>query len=147
LLQALPVVGEVCETFLAFEQLVETAKSNKEELTVLKELCDVVIQAIFKRCAERSGGVLDESFRKLGKYVEGAKEVAQQCRGRVKQFVLNRKISRDIAAVGKNVLDFSVVINIVISHDLHAKLDEIAARLEEDRLDSTENQLLPNRSE
>ena len=117
LFQEVPIAGEVFATFLAFEQLVDTARSNKEELVVLRELCDVVIKGVLEQCAERAS-VLEESFQKLKKYVNGAKEAAEQCKGGMKQLILSRKISKDIAAVRKNVLDFSVAINIVIGQDL-----------------------------
>lgn len=48
----------------------------------------------------------------------GAKHVAKLCNGPVKQFVLSRKISKDIDAVRSNLLAFSVANNIDIGRDL-----------------------------
>lgn len=119
LFQEVPVAGELCATFLAFEELVETARSNREDLAVLLELCDVVIKSVLRKgCSEYSAG-LEEALGRLKMHMGAAKEVAQLCNGRVKQILLGRKISRDIAAVRKNVLDFSVTINVALTHDLH----------------------------
>lgn len=119
LLQEFPAVGELCKTFLSFEQLVETAKSNKEELVVLHELCDVVIKGVLERCSDRSDPY--EGLAALVVHVEKAKAVAKQCSkgGVVKQVVMSRKTSRDIAAVKKKILDLSIMINMVIGNDLH----------------------------
>lgn len=119
LLQEFPAVGELCKTFLSFEQLVETAKSNKEELAVLRELCDVVIKGVLERCSDRSDPY--EGLAALAVHVERAKAVAKQCGkgGVVKQVIMSRKTSRDIASVKKKILDLSIMINMVIGNDLH----------------------------
>lgn len=120
LFQEVPLAGEICATFLAFEELVDTAKSNKEDLAVLRELCDVVIKIFFKRerRAEYSAWI-EEAFQRLQKHMDGAREVAQLCNGRVKQILLGRKISRDIASVKQKLLDFSTTINVALTHELH----------------------------
>lgn len=47
LLEEVPVAGDVCVTFLAFEELVGTAKGNKEEFSVIRLLlCDVAIKSV-----------------------------------------------------------------------------------------------------
>lgn len=123
LLQAAPVVGDVCATLLAFGQLVDTAKSNKEELAVLRELCDVVIKGFLTR----SSGLQEEAaqgFQSLKQHVDKAKTVAKLCNGvgirkGVKKFILAGKICKDIAAVRKNVHDFSAANNLVLTHALH----------------------------
>lgn len=119
LLQAAPVVGDVCATLLAFGQLVDTAKSNKEELAVLRKLCDVIIKGFLKR----SSGLPEEAkqgFQDLKDHVVKAETVARLCgRGGIK-FVLARKICKDIAAVRKNVVDFSVAYNLVLTNAVHA---------------------------
>lgn len=121
LLQEVPIVGNVCKTFLSFEQLVETAKNNKAELTVLRELCDVVIRGVLDKRADRSG--LFKGFVSLEKQVGKAERVAKLCNGvgiqAIKRFVLARKICRDIASVRKNVLDLSTANNLVLTNDLH----------------------------
>lgn len=123
LFQEVPAVSILFKTFLAFEQVVETAKSNKDELNILRQLCSVVINGVLERCSERSAA-LEEGCRKLGEYVKGAKDVAELCKGGVmKKLVLSRRISRDIATVKQNVLDFSVAINVVIGSDLHVSVD------------------------
>lgn len=123
LFQAAPVVGDVCSTLLVFGQLVETAKSNKEELAVLRELCDVVIKGFL----QRSSGLRDEAahgFQSLKQHIDKARTVAKLCNGAgirkgVKKFILAGKICKDIAAVRKNVHDFSVANNLVLTHALH----------------------------
>lgn len=79
------------------------------------------IKGVLEGYSERSG-VLQEIFRKLDKHVERAKEIAQLCNGSLEQFVLSRKISRDIATVKKNVLDLSITNRIVMSQDLHVSV-------------------------
>lgn len=117
---AVPGAEAVCATYLAFEELVETAKSNKEDLAVLRELCDVVIKSFLReRCSENYSPEIEQSFQSLERYMEGAREIAQECNGRVNRIALSRKISKDIAAVRKNVLDFSVMISVALAHDLH----------------------------
>lgn len=122
LLQEVPIAGVVCKTFLGLEQLVETAKSNKEELTVLRNLCDVVIKGVLKRSSDRSG--LREGFVYLQDHVKKAEGVAKLCNGAgiregMKQFVLARRICKDIASVKENVVAFSTTINLVLTNDLH----------------------------
>eukprot|EP00752_Nemacystus_decipiens_P008242 g7369.t2 len=129
LFQEMPVTLELCVTYLVFEELVETSKSNKEYLAVLRELYDVVIKGFLReRCLVYSAGN-EEALLRLKQLVEKARMVAQLCNGRVKQIVLARKISRDIAAARKNVLDFAVSMNVSLANDLSAKLDVMAVRL------------------
>lgn len=71
LLQAAPVVGDVCATLLAFGKLVDAARSNKEELAVLRKLCDVVIRGFLKK----SSGLPEEAaqgFQDLKEHVAKA---------------------------------------------------------------------------
>eukprot|EP00903_Cladosiphon_okamuranus_P014963 g13850.t1 len=72
LFQEVPVAGEVCATFLAFEELVETAISNKEDLAVLRELCDVVIKSVAARTAK-----LDDMVARLAHQEEDKPSSAQ----------------------------------------------------------------------
>eukprot|EP00752_Nemacystus_decipiens_P009008 g8041.t1 len=130
LFREVPLAGQICATFLAFEELVDTAKSNKEDLAVLRELCDVVIKSFLmrERRAEYSAGI-EEARQHLMKHMDAAREVAQLCNGRVKQRLLGRKISRDIASVKQGLLDFSTTINVALTHELREKLDVNATRL------------------
>lgn len=131
LLQDVPIVGDVCKTYLSFEQLVETAKNNKAELAVLRELCDVVIRGVLDKRSDRSG--LFKGFAALEKHVGKAERVARLCNGvgiqAIKRFVLARKICRDIASVRKNVLDLSTANNLVLTNDLHVSTVLQPARL------------------
>lgn len=105
----------------------ETAKNIKEELAVLRELCDVAIKGMLTR----SSGSFEESelqgLRKLKENVDKAEADAGLCNGvgfkqaikTIKQFILTRKICKEIAAVRKNVLDFSTTNNVVLTSGLH----------------------------
>lgn len=119
-LQAVPVVGAVCATFLSFEQLVDRAKSNKQELVVLRELCDFVIKWVLNR-RSGSSGLLREAFLTLEKYVERGNAVANQCSscGGVRNFILSRKICKAISSVRNDVLHFCATINLAVNSDLH----------------------------
>lgn len=125
LLQEVPIVGSVCRTFLSLEQLVETANSNKEELAVLCKLCDVVIKGVLTRRWGSLGKPVEKGLEKLKTHVDKAEAVAPLCnevgigKKGVKQFMLHRKIRKEIAAVRKNVLDFSTTNNLVLTKDLH----------------------------
>ncbi|CAM9684496.1 unnamed protein product, partial [Ectocarpus fasciculatus] len=128
LLQAAPVVGDVCATLLAFGQLVDEARSNKEELAVLRKLCDVVIKGFLKR----SSGLPAEAahgFEDLKEHVAKAETVAKLCSKGGTKFVLARKICKDIAAIRKNVLDFSVAYNLVLTNAVHAELAKLTTML------------------
>lgn len=99
LLQQAPVVGDVCAMFLSFQQLVETAKSNTEDLEVLRDLCDVVIKGVLDKRSDRSG--LLKGFAALEKHVKKAEEVSKLCNGAgirdtIRRCLLARKISGDI---------------------------------------------------
>ncbi|CAN0419102.1 unnamed protein product, partial [Ectocarpus fasciculatus] len=117
LMQEVPLVGIVCKTFLSFEKLVDTARSNKEDLAVLRDLCDVVIEGVLDKRSDRS--VLLKGFKALENHTKRAKEVAKLCNGRVKPFLLASKICRDIAAVRKDVLDFCTANGLILANDLH----------------------------
>lgn len=124
-----PLAGTVCATFLAFEELVETAKSNKEDLDTLLELCDAVVKTTMReRCSEYSAG-LEEALLTLEKHLAAAKDVARLCNGRVKQFIMGRQIAKDIAAVRQNVVDFSATINVALSHGLHVSFIALSSLL------------------
>lgn len=121
-MQEMPAgVGPLCKTFLAFEQLVETAKSNKEALSTLRDLCDVVIKGVLDKRSARSG-LTKEGFAKLKEHVDKADEVAKLCNGvgtkkSWKRFLLTRKISKDIAAVRIDVLAFCSANTLVLGDD------------------------------
>lgn len=107
LLQAVPVVGEVCTMFLAFKALVDTARSNQDDLRNLQDVCDVVIKGVL---GQRSGSLdpLKQGFEKLEHQVKKAEEIAKLCSGtrirdRLKQCLLAGKISKDITPVQTNV--------------------------------------------
>lgn len=119
--QQIPTVSILCQTLLALEQLVETAKGNRGELVALVELCDVVTRGVLDRCSGGSG--LYAGLAALGKHVERAKVVAGLCnRGAVSRFVLSRKIARDIAAVRSDVLAFSTVNNLAITTAIYVSV-------------------------
>ena len=122
LFQEVPLAGEMCATFLAFEELVDTAKSRKEDLAVLRELCDVVIKSVLRGISWGNSCGIEEALRRLKEHMDGARDVAQLCNGRVKQFLLSRKISRDLVAIKQKLLDFSTVINVSLTHELHVSL-------------------------
>ncbi|CAM9532245.1 unnamed protein product [Scytosiphon promiscuus] len=135
LLEDVPAVGVVCKALLGFEALVERAKRNKDELVVLRELCEVVFKGlILGRRLDSSGrtGVHD-GLDALASQVERAKAVANLCRpegmNKISQLVLSRKVYKEIAAVRKDLLDFSAAVNVVITNELHAKLDHMAQTL------------------
>lgn len=122
LLQQAPVVGDVCATFLSFQQLVETAKSNTEDLEVLRDLCDVVIKGVLDKRSDRSG--LLKGFAALEKHVKKAEEVSKLCNGAgirdtIRRCLLARKISGDINGVRRNIVDVSTVNNLAVANDLN----------------------------
>lgn len=121
LMQEVPVVGLACKTFLAFEQLVDTAQSNKKDFATLRGLCKVVFEGVLDK---RSGapGLLEEGFTKLNEHVGRAEQVAKLCNGRVNQFVLARKICKDIAAVRNDVLAFCTANNLVLASDVYVSI-------------------------
>lgn len=122
LLQDFPVVGIACRIFLSFGQVVEMATSNKDDLADLQELCDMVIKGVLTRWEKKSSSDvdLDDGFGLLAKHIEKAMEIAKRCRGNaVRQFLLSRKISKDIAAVRKNVLGLCTANTLLLSASLH----------------------------
>ncbi|CAB1115136.1 unnamed protein product [Ectocarpus sp. CCAP 1310/34] len=131
LLEEFPVVGTVCKTFLAFEQLVETARSNKDDLATLRELCCVVVAGVLDKRSDRSG--LSKRFEALEKHVNKAEEVAQLCNssGRVKRKVLARRICEDIVSVMNNVVEFCAANNVAISNDTNAKVVKLGMALDD----------------
>lgn len=114
--EALPVVGTLRKTLLAFEQLVKTARSNKDDLTELRGLCDVVVKGVLDKRPRRSG-LPKEGFEKLKEHLGRAESVAKLCNGvgiegSVKRVVLARKISNEIAAIRSDVLAFCSMNNL-----------------------------------
>ncbi|CAN0537477.1 unnamed protein product [Ectocarpus sp. 12 AP-2014] len=69
LVQEVPVVGIVCKTFLSLEQFVEMARSNKEDLATLRDLCAVVITGVLDKRSEQSG-LFKDGFLALEKHVK-----------------------------------------------------------------------------
>lgn len=129
LLQAVPVVGEVCATFLAFTSLVGTARSNKGNLRKLQHLCDIVIEGVLRK---RSGRwkLLDEGFADLREQVKKAEDVAKLCNGvrlkeKLKRTLLAVKICGDIASVTVHLVNLATVHNLVVSAQIkvHECLD------------------------
>ncbi|CAM9443742.1 unnamed protein product, partial [Ectocarpus fasciculatus] len=122
LLQEVPAVGIACKTYLAFEDLVQTATCNKHELSVLSELCALVLKRYVERCAaeQREDRGLHEE---LVNHIKSAEDVAGLCNGkglkRLKQLALCRRICNDITSVRKNVLDFCTVNNLILSSEIH----------------------------
>ncbi|CAN0014526.1 unnamed protein product, partial [Ectocarpus sp. 6 AP-2014] len=124
LLQEIPAVGIACKTYLAFEDLVQTATSNKLELAVLGELIDLILQRYVKRWAEREHqGRLREEVIALEKHLKSAEGVAGLCNGRglkrLKQLALCRRICNEIESVRKKVLHFCTINNLVLTSELH----------------------------
>lgn len=129
--EVLPVVGTLCKTFLALEQLVETAKSNKGALSVLRKLCNVVIKGVLVSRTNRPF-LPNEGFAELKKHVDKVEKVAKLCnrvgiRGSVERFVLARKISSDIASIRNDVLAFCSVNTLVLADDSHVSEVSLAA--------------------
>ena len=124
LVQEVPIVGIVCKTFLSLEQLVETAKSNKDDLAVLRELYGVVIAGVLDKRADRSG--LFTGFVALEEHVMKAKDVAERCNGagiggKMKRGLLARKICKDIAGARSDVLSFCTANNLVLNNDIQVR--------------------------
>lgn len=122
MVESVPVVGVVCKSLLLFEQLVKTANSNRAELVVVLDLCDVLIKGVLKKQA--SGSDLREGFAKLKEHVEKANGAAKLCnRTGIKAGVVNLflagKICKDIAAVKKNILDLCTANDLVLTNELH----------------------------
>lgn len=125
LMDKAPIVSIVCEAFLLLEQLAETAKSNKDDLATLRDVCDVVINGVLENWCSglRSGhSGLEKDFTRLQKHVDKAIEVAERCNGvgikeSVKRFVSARKTRNDIAAVRKDFLAFCSANNLVLAGD------------------------------
>lgn len=64
---------------------------------MLRELCDLVIKEVLKKTGAHD---LDDDFEKLKILLEKALEVDKVChRNAVKQFLFNRRISKDIADI------------------------------------------------
>ena len=124
LVQEVPIVGIVCKTFLSLEQLIETAKSNKDDLGVLRDLNGVVIKGVLEKRADRSG--LFKGFEALEKHVATAEAIARRCNGagigdKMKRGLLARKICKDIAGAKSEVLAFCTANNLVLNNDIHVR--------------------------
>ncbi|CAN0482091.1 unnamed protein product, partial [Ectocarpus sp. 12 AP-2014] len=131
LVEEFPVVGIVCKTFLAFEKLAETARSNQDDLATLRELCCVVVTEVLDKRSDRLG--LSKGFVALEKHVNKAEEVAQLCNngGRLKRQVLARRICEDIVSVMNDVVEFCAANNVAITNDTHAKVVKLAMTLDD----------------
>lgn len=127
--EVVPGIGAVCKTLLIVEGLVHTARSNKDELAVLLELCDVVSRGALDRCSNRSGEF--HGLTALAKHVDSVKDIAERCNykgGRLAalgRVALSRKISKDIAAVRANVRDFATANNFALNTGLHVSYTEL----------------------
>eukprot|EP00752_Nemacystus_decipiens_P005701 g5159.t1 len=128
--EVVPVVGHMGKAFLAFEQLVETAKSNQQDLVVLRNLCDVVVRGVLTPRANRAG-LPKDGFLKLRECVDRAEGVAALCNGvgRWKRTVLSRKIMKDIAGIRQDLLDFCAMHQLVLADDTKAQVDNFANAL------------------
>lgn len=120
LLQQVPVVGGVCATFLSLQKLVETARSNEEDLANLCDLCDVVIKGVLDKHSDRSG--LYQGFVALEVHVKKAEEVAKRCNGvgrkrSLKRFFLTRKTSDAIAAIRSNILSLTTANTLALTEE------------------------------
>ncbi|CAM9716099.1 unnamed protein product [Ectocarpus sp. 6 AP-2014] len=137
LVEEFPVVGIVCKTLLAFEQLAETARSNKVDLATLRELCCVVVTEVLDKRSDRSG--LSKGFEALEKHVNKAEEVALLCNngGRLKRQVLARRICEDIVSVMNDVVEFCAANNVAISNETHAKVVKLGVALD-DKIEATQ---------
>ena len=87
-MQEVAIVGIVWKTLLSPKQLVETAKSNKDDHADLRDLCDVVTNDALDKRSDRSS--LREGFAKLKDLVDRAENVATLCRGASIGFLLER---------------------------------------------------------
>ncbi|CAN0107958.1 unnamed protein product [Ectocarpus fasciculatus] len=129
LVEEFPVVGIVCKTFLSFEQLVDTARSNKDDLATLRELCGVVVTGVLDKRSDRSG--LSKGFVALEKHMNKAEEVAQLCNGEpLKRNVLARRICEEIVSVRNDVVEFCAGNDVVITNDTHAKVVKLGVTLD-----------------
>lgn len=101
----------------------ETAKSNKEALSTLLKLCDVVIKGVLVPRTTRPG-LPKDGFLQLKEHVDRAEDVAKLCngvgiKGSAKRFILARKISGDVAAIRSDVLAFCAVNGLVLADGTH----------------------------
>ncbi|CBJ32995.1 expressed unknown protein [Ectocarpus siliculosus] len=125
--EVVPILGTVCKTFLAFEQLAETAKSNREALSMLQDLCKSVVNGVLDSRKERPS-ILKEGFAQLQEQVDKAVEVAKLCNGScMRRLLWARKIRNDIAGIRADVLAYCAVINLVLADDIHANLADTQA--------------------
>lgn len=129
LLQDFPLVGAVCDVFLSFTRVVETAKSNKDGLSELQELFDLVLKGAVQRRMElqktgaASADGLDDVFAKLPAQIERATEIAKKCRGNaMKQFLFSRRTSKDIEAAKKSVTSLCTTNTLILSNCIHVSL-------------------------
>ena len=129
LMQEVPVVGIVCKTYLAFEQLVDTAKSNQGDLATLRDLCRDGITKVLENRKDHPG-LLKKNFAKLEEHVLKAEELARRCNGdctakKIKRVVFARKISKDIAAIRSDILAFCEVATLALADDTLTLVDNI----------------------
>lgn len=105
---------------LVYMQLAGTAKRNKDELTALLELRDVMTRDVLDQQSEWYGAFeLDAAFEK---YVESVKEVSELCnKGWARRVILSVENARGIAAVRKNVLDVATANNLVRDNAAHVR--------------------------
>ncbi|CAM9708667.1 unnamed protein product [Scytosiphon promiscuus] len=150
LLQAVPVVGEVCTSFLSFTALVSTARTNKDNLRTLQSLCDTIIEEVLIKQADRLG-LLTKGFVSLREEVKKAEEVAKLCNGarlkeKIKRIVLAGKICGDIASITERIANFATVNNFALTIKLCANFESLGAasadfKSAQDKLEAAGNQV------
>ena len=131
LLTEFPLVGIVANIFLSFTQVVETATSNKDDLTELQDVCDLMIKGVLQQHTEQKTGAdeLHDGFDKLRRHIERASEIATRCRGNaVKQFLFSRRTSKDIASVRKSVLGLCTANTLLLSASMHVSRSSASCR-------------------
>lgn len=80
LMQEVPVVGIICKTFLSFKELADTAESNKDELLVLRDLCEVVMKKVLERRSDRSG-LFEGACGARQAHQKKGEKLAKRCNG------------------------------------------------------------------
>ncbi len=123
LLQAVPVVRDVCATFLAFGRLVDTANRKQEELAVLRNLFDAVIKGFIRRSSDLPEEDAAQGSQNLKACVTKAMAIAKLCnKGGSIRDDLAREMCYDIASVRKHVRGFSKAYDLVLTDAAHVSM-------------------------